>query len=66
VIELTTENGGIIITDPPNGKFTVAITQEQLERLPPGSYVHSLIRSVEGLELAMWYGTLTHAAGPSR
>jgi hypothetical protein len=66
VMLLTSENGGIVITDPPNGKFTVAITQAQLEQLPPGNYVHSLIRTVGSLQLAIWYGSLTHAVGPSR
>ena len=70
VLLLTTENGGLIITDAANGKFTVWITQAQLEHLAPDDYVHSLIRTVATtdttLNLEMWSGTLTHAAGPSR
>ena len=66
VMELTTENGGIIITDAPNGKFTVWITQDALLRLTPGNYVHSLIRDTGTLLLEMWSGSLTHSAGPSR
>jgi|SRR6185369_17595265 hypothetical protein len=63
---LTTENGGIIITDALNGKFTVWIKQDQLVRLSPDSYVHSLIRDTGTLLLEMWSGSLTHEAGPSR
>jgi hypothetical protein len=64
---LTTDyGGGISITDPPNGLFTVWITQEQLLNLPPDTYVHSLIRDFGPLHLEMWSGTITHEAGPSR
>jgi hypothetical protein len=66
VLLLTTENGGIIITDAPGGMFTVWITQDQLEHLSPNIYVHSLIRTTGPLQLEMWSGTLTHEAGPSR
>ena len=66
VLLLTTENGGIIITDAPNGMFTVWMTQDQLLRLPPDTYVHSLVRTTGPLQLEMWSGTLTHEAGPSR
>jgi hypothetical protein len=63
---LTTENGGIIITDAPNGQFTVYIKKDQLERLPVASYDHSLIRMIEGMQLRVWSGTLINNAGPSR
>ena len=63
---LTTENGGLQITDPANGLFTVRITQTQLLELPLGDFEHSLIRMTGGLQLRMWSGTLTNNAGPSR
>jgi hypothetical protein len=63
---LTTENGGITITDAVNGLFTVWITQAQLMELPPDTYVHSMIRDFGPLHLEMWSGTITHEAGPSR
>jgi hypothetical protein len=64
---LTTENGGLIITDAVGGKFTLWIKQGDLLRLTPGQYVHSLIRTrPDGLQLRVWEGTLTHTAGPSR
>jgi hypothetical protein len=65
---LTTENGGLTITDAPNGKFTLWITNEQLQqRLALGDYDHSLVRVVpSGLTLRIWSGTLTVNAGASR
>ena len=64
---LTTENGGLSITDAPNGKFTVWITQAQLLQLALGQYDHSLIRITStGLKLRVWSGTLTNTAGASR
>jgi hypothetical protein len=66
VLLLTTENGGLTITDPVNGLFTVWIKQLDLERLPLDDYQHSLIRIVSNLQLRIWSGTLTINAGPSR
>lgn len=65
---LTTENGGLTITDAVNGKFTLHITQAQLLELPLGDYEHSLIRIVtsSGLQLRIWSGTLVNNAGASR
>jgi hypothetical protein len=67
-ILLTTENGGITITDAVNGKFTVWLTQAQLVVLGLGDYDHSLIRMppTGGLHLRIWSGVLTNTAGPSR
>jgi hypothetical protein len=65
---LTTENGGITVTDAPNGKFTVWITNEQLLELQLATYEHSLIRiqTGVGIQLRIWSGTLTVNPGPSR
>ena len=64
---LTSDNGGLMITNAVGGTFTLWIKQADLLDLPPGQYVHSLIRTlVGGLQLQMWSGTLTHSAGPSR
>lgn len=63
---LTTENGGIAITDAVNGAFTVHITQGQLVELPTGDHEHSLIRMTGGLSLRVWSGLLTNNAGASR
>jgi hypothetical protein len=67
VMLLTTENGGIVITSPAAGQFTVWLKQDDLLRLSPDSYVHSLIRTrPDALQLEVWAGSLTHSAGPSR
>ena len=64
---LTTENGGLTITDAPNGKFQMWITNEQLLTLQLGDYAHSLIRLLDpDLQFRIWTGTLTVNAGPSR
>lgn len=63
---LTTENGGIAITDAPNGKFTVTITQAQLVQMQIGAYEHSLIRMTGPSTLRIWSGSLVINAGASR
>jgi hypothetical protein len=63
---LTTENNGIVITDPKNGKFTLIITQEQLIQMPTGSYDHSMIRMNAANTFHVWSGSLTVNPGPSR
>ena len=63
---LTTENGGLTITDAVNGKFTVHITQAQLVQLEVGTYEHSLVRLTGGLSLRIWSGTLVNNPGASR
>jgi hypothetical protein len=64
---LTTENGALAIIDPPNGTFTVRITQDQLVHLDLGDYDHSLVRMPNTTEVyRIWSGTLTNNAGPSR
>jgi hypothetical protein len=63
---LTTQNGGLTITDPVNGLFTVLITQAQLVDLEVGGYQHSLIRIESTQQLRIWSGALTINPGPSR
>lgn len=64
---LTTENGGLAITDAAGGKFTVTLLQAQLVLLPVGDYEHSLIRMPPGgAHLRIWSGTLTNNPGASR
>src|SRR6516165_1638231 len=54
---LTTENGGIAITDAPNGKFTVTIPATELLQLDLGAYEHSLIRITPSAQhLRVWSG----------
>ncbi len=64
---LTTENGGLEITDAVNGRFTLEIEYGALRRLAPGDYAHSLIRiRDDGVRLRVWSGALSHKAGASR
>jgi hypothetical protein len=63
---LTTENGGLTITNAVGGGFSVYITQADLERLPVDSYEHSLVRFHAGNILRVWSGTLINNAGASR
>ena len=68
---ITGWEGGIYIGPPDVDEklttFSVKITREQLERMPPGSYVHSLILiRPDGERDDIWRGTLTHEIGPTR
>jgi hypothetical protein len=64
---LTTENGAFAIIDPPNGKFTLRITQDQLVHLAVDVFEHSLVRMPSTTETyRIWSGTLTNNAGASR
>jgi hypothetical protein len=66
VLRLGSDTGEINIYDPPNGLFTVLITQDTLERLGLGSFDHSNIQTVVGRKTRIWSGTLTNNAGPTR
>jgi hypothetical protein len=66
-MELTTENGRIVVLDAPGGQFELIILQEDLERLDIDTYEHSLIMITPGnVQTRIWRGTLTNNAGPSR
>lgn len=64
---LTTENGGILLSNPVQGQFMVLITMAQLLGLPLGNYEHSLVRiTAGGSHFRIWSGTLVNNAGASR
>lgn len=66
-LSLTTENGGVSVTDELNGRFLINFDHENLLKLPYGIYVHSLIAiESDDTRRLVWTGTLTHSAGPSR
>jgi hypothetical protein len=65
-LRLATDTGEIVITDAPNGFFTVLISQPKLEQLGLGDWAHSLIMTLGGLKTKIWSGTLTNNAGPTR
>jgi hypothetical protein len=66
VLRIDTETGGIVVYDAPNGKFSVRIAQDVLERLDVGDYDHSLIAEMMLYKRCIWTGILTNNAGPSR
>jgi peptidyl-tRNA hydrolase len=66
-IDLSTDNGKIVLTVGTTGEFKITIPFAELEILPPDEYAHSLIRiRPDGIREEMWHGTLTHAIGPTR
>jgi hypothetical protein len=66
LLRLGTDTGEMVLTDPFNGKFTVLIRQDALERLGLGDFDHSNIMTQGGLKTKIWSGTLTNNAGPTR
>jgi hypothetical protein len=66
LLELTTETGELVITEPTTGNFTVYISQYNLVRLALGDYEHSLIMTINDLKTRIWSGTLTVNPGASR
>jgi hypothetical protein len=66
-LQLTTQpGGGLVIVDPPNGVFTVQLTQDQLVHLPLGDFEHSLILLSGAAKYRMWSGARTINPGASR
>jgi hypothetical protein len=65
-LRLGTDTGEIVITDGPNGIFTLLMRQATLERLALGTYDQSLVMTQSGYKTAIWEGTLTNEPGPSR
>ncbi|SRR5580765_2161590 len=66
VMRLGTDTGEIVITDAVNGKWTIFIPQEELERLGTGEFDHSLIMDWHGLKDDLWTGKFTNNPGASR
>ena len=66
-LELTTENGGLSLTNAVNGTFTLLITNAQLLNLGAADFVQSLVRiRPDNLQLRVWSGALTVTPGASR
>jgi hypothetical protein len=66
LLRLATDTGEIVITDPPNGAFTVLMSQLTLERLGLGDFDHSNIFTRGSSKVRVWSGVLTNNAGPTR
>ena len=45
LLELTTSNGGFVVTDGPGGKFEFRLTAEQTAALPLGKLVFDVLRT---------------------
>jgi hypothetical protein len=65
-MRLATDTGEIAIIDPVGGKFTLRITQAQLEGLGLGDYDQSNILTLGGNKIRIWSGVLTNVAGATR
>lgn len=66
VMRLGTDTGEIVLVDSVNGKFSVLIRQEELERLGLGDFDQSMIMDIAAFKRSIWSGVLTNNAGPSR
>ena len=66
VLRLGTDTGELQFVNAVAGQFSVKIAQVELERLTLGDYAHSLIMTQGGFKSAIWYGSLTNNAGPTR
>jgi hypothetical protein len=65
-LTLSTDTGEIVITNAPQGTFTILIEQESLVELSLGAYEQSLIMTFNGIKKNIWTGLLTINPGPSR
>jgi hypothetical protein len=66
VLRLGTDTGEITLVDAPNGKFSVYIAQDELQRLALGDFDQSMIMSIATEKRGIWSGTFTNNPGPSR
>jgi|SRR5262245_40243107 len=66
LLELSTDEGEIVLANPAQGLFTVFIAQERLVQMVTGDYEHSLIMSLNDLKTRIWSGIFTVTPGPSR
>jgi hypothetical protein len=66
LLSLTSGNGALALTDTPeDGKLTVTIDNSAGD-LPPGDYLHDLVRITGGEPERLWAGTLTVVRGVTR
>ena len=66
VLRLGTDTGEIIYVDPVNGRFSVRVMQETLERLGLGDFDHSNVVSQSGYKRSVWTGIFTNNPGAAR
>jgi hypothetical protein len=65
-LRLGTDTGEIILLNPAGGLFSVRILQDTLARLGLGSHDQSMIMTLNGMKIKIWFGTLINNAGPTR
>jgi hypothetical protein len=66
-VAVTTDNGGIEVTDAPGGAFTIVIVRELMVRMVPGDYVADLVRAMtNGFQERLWEGVVNVVAGTTR
>lgn len=67
VVDIGTDDGNIVLTDPQFGQFTLQIPFASLSHMPAGTYFQSLIITwPSGLKEEVWHGTIAHTLGASR
>lgn len=65
-LELSTDNLGLMITDPTNGRFQAYISPEQAARLTPGSYRYDIRREAPAPKQVLIVGTIPVEIGVTR
>jgi hypothetical protein len=65
-MELSTDDGSIIVDNASSGAFHITIPQSELERLTATVYQQSLILERGAAKQQVWHGTFTNMLGPSR
>ena len=65
-LRLGSDTGEIAIVDATNGKFSVRIAQETLERLGLGDFDHSNVMTLAGFKTSIWTGKFTNNPGAAR
>jgi hypothetical protein len=64
VLEATTANGRIALSDAPAGRFELAVPAATMRTLAPGSYQHDLLLTfADGRVHRVWTGALTLSRG---
>ena len=63
VIQTSTANGRVILSDAINGMFSIMVPASVIRALKPGTYVHDLLLERAGSITRVWSGTLSLAEG---
>ena len=63
VIQNSTANGRVILSDAINGIFSIMVPAGVIRALKPGIYVHDLLLERAGSITRVWSGTLSLAQG---